>query len=426
MTDLELYQQLLGLAAPWGVQSVEVDPDRCEVRVHVAAAPETQWACPECQRPCPGYDAREERRWRHLDSCGFETWLVACVPRVHCPTHGVKTITVPWAGPYSRFTEAFACFAVSVLRATQQQSRAAALLQVTPAELAYLMHQVVQAGLARRRASTGEGAEVLETLTLDEKHYGPGQCYLTVVGDPEGQRVWEVADGRERATVTALLKTCLTAAQRDAVRAVALDLWQGFRSACAEVLPQARLVYDRFHAAQELNHALDLTRRAEHKRLRQGARAPRHRKHGPSVLSGTRFWWLRAAETLPVEQRAVLEGLARQGLETGRVWRCKEAFRTFFTQPDVAAGRRFFRHWAKQARAVGNSHLTAVVAQFEKHQEKLLAYLETGLTNSFGEYLNGRLQTLRERARGFRNAAAYRIAILFHLGKLDLCPQRFP
>ena len=429
MTDLELYQQLLGLTPPWSVQSVEVDPDQSEVRVQVTAAPDTQWTCPECTRACPGYDERDERRWRHLDSCGFETWLVASVPRVQCPTHGVRTVAVPWAGPYSRFTLAFACVAVTVLRATQQQAPAAALLRLTVDEVAYLMEKAVQAGLARRtQAAEGPGAEAatLEVLTLDEKHYRRGQHYLTVLGDPEGERVWAVADGRERATVTALLQTSLTPTQQAGVRAVTLDLWQGFRSACEEVLPQARLVYDRFHAAQELNHALDLTRRAEHKRLRQGAPVPRHRTHGASVLTGTRFWWLRAAETLSEKQRTVLEQLTEEGLETGRVWKCKEAFRSFFGQPEVVAGREFFQRWAVAARAVGNRHLTAVVDQFEKHLEKLLAYLETGLTNSFGEYLNGRVQTLRERARGFRNAGAYRIAILFHLGKLDLCPHRFP
>jgi transposase len=290
------------------------------------------------------------------------------------------------------------------------------------------MGQVTAAGLARREAAaeSPEGSEVLELLTLDEKHYGRGQRYLTVVGDPVGERVWEVTDGREREPVVTLLETCLTAAQRQGVRAVALDLWQGFGRACREVLPQARLVYDRFHAAQELNHALDLTRRAEHARLRQGAKPPSGRKHGVTVLSGTRFWWLQAADTLPPEKRQTLEALARQGLETARVWECKEAFRAFFTQPDVAAGKRFLKEWAEQARRLENAQLTAVVEQFEKHEEKLLAYLETGLTNSFGEYLNGRLQTLRERARGFHSASAYRIAILFHLGKLDVCPQRFP
>src|SRR5215212_379360 len=139
MTDIELYRQLLGLAAPWQVARVEVDPAQQEVRVHVTAQEGTPWHCPVCQRPCPGYDAREERRWRHLDSCAFTTWLVARLPRVECPDHGVKTVAVPWSEPHSRFTEAFACFAVHVLQATQVQSQAAVLLRLTPAEVAYLM-----------------------------------------------------------------------------------------------------------------------------------------------------------------------------------------------------------------------------------------------------------------------------------------------
>ena len=427
MTDLQLYQQLLGLTAPWAVQRVEVDPEHTEVRVYVAPAPDTRFACPECQQPCPGYDTRDPRRWRHLDSCGFTTWLLAEVPRVQCPAHGVRSVAVPWASAGSRFTQAFACFAVTVLRATQQQTQAAHLLHLTQDEVAGLMERLVAAGLARREAAAAAGeAEGLETLTLDEKQCGPGQEYLTVLGDPEGQRVWEVTAGREREAVVDLLATCLDPAQRAGVRTVALDLWAAFGSACQEVLPQARLAYDRFHAAQELNRAVDQTRRDEHRRLRAGAQAPAGRKHGRSVLSDTRYLWLHAAEHLTAAERTRLDGLLEEGLETARVWQCKEAFGEFFTQPDAGAGRRFLAQWFQEARAVGNPHLTAVAAQFERHEEKLLAALETGVTNSFGEYLNGRIQILRERARGFRNAAAFRVAILFHLGKLDLCPHGFP
>jgi transposase len=427
MTDLQLYQQLLGLTAPWAVQRVEVDPEQTEVRVYVAPAPDTRFACPECQQPCPGYDTRDPRRWRHLDSCGFITWLLAEVPRVQCPTHGVRSVAVPWAGAGSRFTQAFACFAVTVLRATQQQTQAALLLPLTEDEVAGLMARSVAAGLGRREEAAAAGtAEVLETLTLDEKQCGPGQEYLTVLGDPEGQRVWDVTAGREQEAVANLLETCLDPAQRSGVRTVALDLWAAFGSACRTVLPQARLAYDRFHAAQELNRAVDQTRREEHRRLRAEAKAPSGRKHGRSVLSDTRYLWLHAAEHLTAEECTRLKALLQEGLETAQVWQCKEAFREFFTQPDAAAGRRFLNQWIQEARTVDNPHLTAVAAQFERHQEKLIAALETGVTNSFGEYLNGRIQILRERARGFRNAAAFRVAILFHLGKLDLCPHGFP
>ena len=427
MTELQLYQQLLGLSAPWGVQAVEVHPDVCQVRVYVECDPRTSWTCPVCDQPCSGYDQRDERRWRHLDSCGFETWLVARVPRVECKQHGVKTVNVPWAGPFSRFTQAFACFAVAVLKATQQQTQASALLHTTPDELAYLMEQVVQAGIARRQEDAQQGNEpLLETISLDEKQYGRGQRYVTVLSDPAGKRVWEVAGDRNLETVKSLLQASLTARQREAVRAVSMDAWQGFTGAVRAVLPEALQVYDSFHAVQEITHALDVVRREEHARLRLGAKPRRGRKHGQSVLTGTRWWWLRAAETLEPERQATLESLRRAGLETARVWECKEAFRRFFRLPDVEAGRAFLKKWAEEAREIGNARVNAVVKQFEKHETDLLNYLKTGVTNSFAEYVNGRIQTLRERGRGFRNARACRIQVLFHLGELDLCPHRFP
>ena len=426
MSDLELYHQLLGLADPWEVAAVEMDLQECQARVRVVPHADAQWHCPVCQQPCSGYDAREERAWRHLDSCAFETWLVACLPRVSCPTHGVKTVSVPWAAPHSRFTLAFACFAVRVLRATQVQAQAANLLRLTPDEVHYLMEREVEAGLSRRAEAVKHHPEPLAHLTLDEKHYGPGQCYLTVLGDLEGQRAFAVGESRIKAAVIPLLEGALTPEQRPGVRTVSVDLWEGFHAACQQVLPQADLVYDRFHAAAELNEALDETRRAEHRHLRATAPVPVGRRHARSPLSGTRHWWLRPAETLTEERRAVLAAGLSAGWETARVWEVKEAFREFFEQESEAAGEQFLTRWLARARAVGNRHLTRVAGLFEQHREKLLAALRHHRSNAFGEYLNSRISELKQRARGFRRFAGYRRAILFHLGKLDLCPHIFP
>jgi transposase len=425
MTDLELYRQLLGLCDPWQVAAVDLDPQECQVSVRVEAPAGTPWCCPVCQQPCPGYDAREERRWRHLDSCAFETWLVASLPRVECPEHGVKTVSVPWAAPHSRFTLAFACFAVRVLRATQVQSQAASLLRLTAAEVHSLMERAVRAGLARRQRADPT-PEVMAHLTLDEKHYGPSQSYLTVVGDPAGERVWEVGPSRTQTQVGALLKACLTPEQRKQVQTVSVDLWEGFHAACRKELPQAQLVYDRFHAAAELNEALDETRRGEHRTLRATTPAPAGRRHAKSPLSGTRHWWLAAADTLTQERRAVLEAGLAAGWETARVWEVKEAFRQFFLQESETAGEQFLSRWLERARGVGNRHLTRVANLFQQHREKLLAALCHHRSNAFGEYLNSRIGELKQRARGFRRFAGYRRAILFHLGKLDLCPHSFP
>ena len=51
-----------------------------------------------------GPKGSEPLQWRHLDTCQFQTHLHAEIPRVPCPTHGVKQVRVPWAEPRSRFT----------------------------------------------------------------------------------------------------------------------------------------------------------------------------------------------------------------------------------------------------------------------------------------------------------------------------------
>jgi transposase len=114
MRDFELYQAVLGLRAPWSVVQVELDVNRQQVTVTVGARSGSH-PCPECQETVPGYD-RKRRRWRHLDTCQFTTWIQAEVPRVRCPTHGVKQITIPWAEPGSQFTAWFERLAIDLLR----------------------------------------------------------------------------------------------------------------------------------------------------------------------------------------------------------------------------------------------------------------------------------------------------------------------
>jgi transposase len=223
-----------------------------------------------------------------------------------------------------------------------------------------------------------------------------------------------------------LLKECLTLEQRKQVQTVSVDLWEGFHAACQKELPQAELVYDRFHAAAELNEALDETRRAEHRTLRATTPAPAGRRHAKSPLSATRHWWLVPAATLTQQRRALLEAGLAAGWETARVWEVKEAFRQFFEQENDPAGEQFLSRWFERARAVGNRHLTRVANLFEQHREKLLSALRHHRSNAFGEYLNSRIGELKQRARGFRRFAGYRRAILFHLGRLDRCPHSFP
>ena len=115
MKDFQLYQQILGLTEPWRVEQVTLQVSAREVEVRVGCA-ETLWGCPECQQRMHLHDY-EERRWRHLDSCQFQTIIVSRVPVVKCPEHGTQTVAVPWAEKYARCTRLFERLAIDVMLA---------------------------------------------------------------------------------------------------------------------------------------------------------------------------------------------------------------------------------------------------------------------------------------------------------------------
>ena len=56
-----------------------------------------------------------KRRWRHLDTCQYSTFIEAEVPRVECKEHGIHSVGVPWAERKSRFTILFERLVIDLL-----------------------------------------------------------------------------------------------------------------------------------------------------------------------------------------------------------------------------------------------------------------------------------------------------------------------
>ena len=96
-----LYATLLGLKAPWEITDVHLKQPPGEVHIQVALPQDTLWVRPQCNSAAPIHD-HQERRWRHLDTCQYPTIVHARVPRLKCPTHGIKQLPVPWAEAGSR------------------------------------------------------------------------------------------------------------------------------------------------------------------------------------------------------------------------------------------------------------------------------------------------------------------------------------
>lgn len=409
MQDTQLFDTILGLQQPWYVARVELKTDTQRVDVWVEHG-ETRWTCPACDQALPCFDHAEERTWRHLDTCQFETHLHARIPRVQCPTHGVKQVRVPWAEPRARFTILMERLVIDVLHQCSTVSGARRLLRITWDEAWGVMARAVARGQARKPARP------IRYVGVDEKAFRKGHVYHTVVCDLARSTVEYVGEGRGAESL-APFYAGLTAAQREALQAVAMDMWDPYIKATREGLPGGadRIVFDRFHVMRDITTAVDLVRKQEHRTLR--------RETGASVLTGTKYLWLYSAEHLPASRGAAFKDLQARHLKVGRAWAIKEALRTLWTYRQLAAAMRFFRRWYGWARRSRLEPIRRAAATLQRHVGGVLRYCRHQITNGVAEGLNSKIMTIKRKACGFRNAQHFTTAIYFHCGGLDLYPR---
>lgn len=407
--DTELqkhYALLLGIGSPWEVKAVELKLQEKKVEIELVWQRGAVVQCPECGHACSIHDHAPERTWRHLDTMQFTTLIRARTPRAECPEHGVKTLVVPWAVPQGRFTLLFERFAVDVLLACGSVSQACELLGIGWESAHEIMKRAVERGLGRRQM------DELKHLGMDEKSFKRGHSYITLLTDLEESRVLEVVEERTSEAADGLWAT-LTAEQKSAVEAVAVDMWEPFIQTIAKQVPEADIVHDRFHVSKYLNEGVDKVRRQEHKELLA---------EGDETLKGTRQLWLYNPQHFNQEQRDEFSELKDLELKVARAWAMKELFSKFWNYQEEGWARRFFKGWFGWVSRSKLKPMAEVARMLKRHLENLLTYLRHHITNAVTEGLNSKIQSLKSAARGFRNFQNYRIRILFFCGKLNLHP----
>jgi transposase len=403
------YGMLLGITKPWMVKEAKLEMAGRRVDIEVVHDPEQPVSCPQCRRECARHDHAPERTWRHLDVMQFTTQIRARLPRCACAEHGVVTLVPPWAEPGSRFTLLFEAFAVQVISACASLTQAAELLRLDWDSVQRVMDRAVARGLARR--STAEVVYV----GLDEKSFGRGQNYVSVMTDLKASRVLEVVEDRTTEAAKALWQS-LPEAQRTKVQAASMDMGANFAAATRQAAPGARIVHDRFHVAKLLNEAVDKVRREEHRRLLA---------KGDESLKHTKFLWLQGA-AVEGERALSFAELCERDLKTARAWVHKETFQEFWSQPDGISARRFHEQWHTQAMRSKLEPIKQVALALAAHLDGLLNYFDHRITNALTEGFNSRIQAIKAAARGFRRFQNYRTRILFFCGKLNLAPHTHP
>jgi len=269
------------------------------------------------------------------------------------------------------------------------------------------MKRGVERGLLERDLSK------VKKVGIDEKNFLRGQSYVSCLTDLDQVRVIDVVAGRKEEDAVRLMQT-LPEPVRTEIAAIAMDMWPAFINAAGEMLPDAEVVFDRFHVSQHMGDAVNAVRRGEHKELM---------KNGDVRLVGSRFDWLRSEETIRPDKREAFDALKASELKTARAWAIKELLKTFWECPSAGFAETHFNRWYNWAIRSRLEPVKKVARMLKKHLKGLLAYFRHWITNAATEGLNSKIQAVKAAARGFRNFEHYRIRILFTCGRLVMRPK---
>ena len=102
----------------------------------------------------------------------------------------------------------------------------------------------------------------MDELSLKKRH----KLYVTVMTDltdPKSPKVLAVARGRDTAAAEQCLGK-LTPEQRKAVETHRVDMGKVYGPVCGRLLPNSRLIVDRFHVAKQFNEVVDHLRKKNH------------------------------------------------------------------------------------------------------------------------------------------------------------------
>ena len=401
MFSEQFFDIILNFGDSWKVTKVEVDFKTEEVDVFIDFI-EKKAECPVLGDLYPIHDRRDSRRWRHLDTLQFKTYINCRVPRVKTSS-GTKTITVPWADSFERHTYLFERLVIDLLLATKNQTATSKLLRTGFNVINRIIHLSVKRGLMRR-----DNTLALSNLSIDEKSFRKGHSYVSVLSNPLTGTVVDVVENRDIKAVKRLIDIAITDVSK--VKTVTMDMWPAYLNTIKKMIPNASIIHDRFHLVKYLNDGIDKVRKREVKQHEE--------------LRNTRYVWLKNKDNLTEKQHIKFESIQQANYEVSRAWRIREDFKGIFGSKNMTEAFGLFIKWGSSVINSKIEEMKKIAKMFNKHLEGVCNALTSNFSNAMAERLNGKIQEVKSTARGYRTFNNFRSAILFFNGGLSLYPHK--
>ncbi len=241
----------------------------------------------------------------------------------------------------------------------------------------------------------------LEYIGVDEVARAKGHDYMTVVYDMvSGHLIW-VETGRTADVFSSFLKQ-LPVTTANEIKAVAMDMGPAYQKSVRDCLPNADLVFDRFHVMQNYSKAIQNQRRIEFRK------ADRYNK---DLIKGSLYLLLRNSNKLSDKQSDQLKLLLDNNSNLNLIYVLKEQLQAFWKAGSYDEMAKQLESWCQIADQSNMLYLKKFAKSLRKHCVGICNYAKHKLTSARIEAGNIAIGMIRKRARGIRDTEYFKLKI---------------
>ena len=243
----------------------------------------------------------------------------------------------------------------------------------------------------------------VEIIAIDEFAFQKGHKYQTVVYDLKAGRVIYVGAGRAEESLDRFWKRLRHSGAK--IQAVAMDMWLPYFNAVINNIPEAKIVFDRFHIFKLMNETLDEIRRALY-----------HEEtflNNRQVIKGIRWLLLKNEKNLNDEkdERGQLEQALQINKPLAEAYYLKEELGQLWLQNTRDEAEKFLTSWATRAWATTIQELRKFVKTLLGHRTGILNWFDFRISTGPLEGFNNKIKVLKRKAYGYRDMEYFALKI---------------
>lgn len=324
--------------------------------------------------------------------------------RVRCPFHGVVTEDHGLSEGKKRYSKQIG-ETVTYFTKELYNEAAARLLGLS----ASTVYRIDYDRLEKMQKCYLKDLPDLKHLGVDEIAYKRRHNYASVISDYDSSKVMWIEKGRTTSSLEKAYDKISSALKT--VSVVAMDFWKAFENVTRLKLPNAKIVYDRFHLSRLLNRAVESERRAYQNSLNDD-----DRKH---IKKHTRWLLLKRQANLTAENLNNLEQLKTLNERLYELYLLKEEFLSIFSKENSReTAEELIIKWICNILELNFESLKSFARSVLKRLKNILYWFSNPISNAKSEGINNVIRTLLKRAYGYKNFDYFRMKVLQKCGLL--------